>query len=314
MAYCKPTAGEDRKGRGPTDLSGHEHFPEGGHNTEYDHEAFLGKEEAERFDQLTPEEAKERLALIVNKVDKNTDGFVTEEELKEWIRHVSRKYIASDVQRHLSYTDRDKNQEVMWEEYKRGTFGDGPHDPSDIYDKHRQQTYREAEDTDKRRFDAADLNKDGKLNPEEYGIFLHPQEYSHMKEVIVDETLSEMDKNKDGFISVDEYLSDLWPAYHQESAGKEEPDWVGREKKHFKEYRDKDKDGVLNKEELGSWIMPDGYDHVEAEAKHLIYEADIDKDKKLTKDEILKHHDLFAGSQATEFGEYLIKIKQHDEF
>ncbi len=31
------------------------------HNTEYDHEAFLGVEEAKKFDQLTAEESKKRL-------------------------------------------------------------------------------------------------------------------------------------------------------------------------------------------------------------------------------------------------------------
>ena len=72
------------------------------------------------------------------------------------------------------------------------------------------------------------------------------------------------------------HTADLWPAY-QGGGGEEEPDWVEREKRHFKEQRDKDKDGRLNREELGQWIMPDGYDHIEAEAKHLIYEADVDK-------------------------------------
>ncbi len=32
------------------------------HNAEYDHEAFLGKEDAETFDDLDPEESKARLA------------------------------------------------------------------------------------------------------------------------------------------------------------------------------------------------------------------------------------------------------------
>lgn len=42
-------------------LSDQEHYHQDGkHNTEYDHEAFLGKEK-KSFDQLTPEESKERL-------------------------------------------------------------------------------------------------------------------------------------------------------------------------------------------------------------------------------------------------------------
>jgi calumenin len=31
------------------------------HNSQYDHEAFLGEDQAKTFDQLTPEESKRRL-------------------------------------------------------------------------------------------------------------------------------------------------------------------------------------------------------------------------------------------------------------
>jgi hypothetical protein len=31
------------------------------HNPDYDHEAFLGKEEADKFKELTPEQSKEKL-------------------------------------------------------------------------------------------------------------------------------------------------------------------------------------------------------------------------------------------------------------
>lgn len=40
-------------------LSSREH--DDGENFDYDHEAFLGQEEAKSFEQLTPEESKERL-------------------------------------------------------------------------------------------------------------------------------------------------------------------------------------------------------------------------------------------------------------
>ena len=32
-----------------------------------------------------------RRRMIVDKVDKNVDGLVTEEELKDWIQHVSQR-------------------------------------------------------------------------------------------------------------------------------------------------------------------------------------------------------------------------------
>ena len=54
------------------DLSGKEHYHEDGaeHDADYDHEAFLGADEAEEFDHLTPEESQERLAAIVDRIDK----------------------------------------------------------------------------------------------------------------------------------------------------------------------------------------------------------------------------------------------------
>lgn len=55
-------AGVKRKRGVQKDLSDQEHFKEGDvHNVEYDHEAFLGKEEAKTFSELPPVEAKRRL-------------------------------------------------------------------------------------------------------------------------------------------------------------------------------------------------------------------------------------------------------------
>lgn len=59
--YCvhgKPTLRKERVHHDP-ELSRQAH--EDNHSYQYDHEAFLGKEEATTFDQLTPEESKDRL-------------------------------------------------------------------------------------------------------------------------------------------------------------------------------------------------------------------------------------------------------------
>lgn len=53
-----PPDKKDRIHHGP-DLSDSPH--DDSQDFRYDHEAFLGKEEAKTFDQLTPEESKERL-------------------------------------------------------------------------------------------------------------------------------------------------------------------------------------------------------------------------------------------------------------
>lgn len=43
------------------ELSSLPHDMDGRHNDGYDHEAFLGKDEAKRFDDMTPEESKKGL-------------------------------------------------------------------------------------------------------------------------------------------------------------------------------------------------------------------------------------------------------------
>lgn len=47
-------------------LSDESHFVDDEHNPDYDHEAFLGEDEARTFDQLTPEESKDRLRYCMN--------------------------------------------------------------------------------------------------------------------------------------------------------------------------------------------------------------------------------------------------------
>lgn len=64
--------------------------------------------------------------------------------------------------------------------------------------------------------------------------------------------------------------------YNQEGDSTE-PEWVKTEREQFTEFRDKNKDGKMDKEETRDWILPSDYDHAEAEAKHLVYESDADK-------------------------------------
>lgn len=94
-----------------------------------------------------------------------------------------------------------------------------------------------------------------------------------MRSVVVEETLEDIDKDKDGKISLDEYISDMYAADGDDQV----PEWVTREKEQFAAYRDKNKDGYMDRDEIREWIVPHDYDHSEAEAKHLIHESDKNK-------------------------------------
>ena len=267
---------------------------------EYDHEAFLGKEDAQEFNELSPDESKRRLGVIVGKIDNDNDGQVTEEELKKWISFTQSRYIQEDTNKQFAHHDTDGNGVITWDEYKNSAYGMDFGENEENKDEYEKMISR-----DKKRFDTADADGNSECTLDEFRAFLHPEEFDHMKGVVTQETMDEIDKNKDGFVDIDEYVGDM---VHEDG---EEPDWVSSEREQFHEYRDTNKDGKLDLEEVRSWIMPDDYNHAEAEAKHLIYEADDNKDGMLSKDEILGHHDTFVGSQATDWGEAL---KRHDEF
>lgn len=53
------------------------------------------------------------------------------------------------------------------------------------------------------------MNRDEVCSKNEFQSFLHPEEFNHMKDVVLDETLEDIDKDGDGLISLDEYISML---------------------------------------------------------------------------------------------------------
>jgi len=285
------------------DLSDHAHDDSDGHK--YDHEAFLGKEEAKTFDQLSPEESKDRLGKIVERIDIDKDGLVSHAELHHWIKHRQRMYIQENVDKHWKEYDQNKDGKIGWEEYKNTTYGyylDEEFD--DVDDK---VSYKAMLKRDERRFRMADRDGDLIATREEFTAFLHPEDYDHMKHIIVQETMEDIDKDGDGRINLGEYIGDMYSP----EEGENEPDWVQTERKHFSEIRDENKDGYLDAAEVSQWILPGEIDHADNEAKHLILETDTNKDDKISKKEILANWSMFVGSQATNYGEDL--TRKHDE-
>ena len=57
----------------------------------------------------------------------------------------------------------------------------------------------------------------------------------------------------------------------------DEPEWLQEERETFKNTLDKDKDGQLNRQEVIDWVIPEYYESIETETRHLISQADGDK-------------------------------------
>lgn len=276
------------------------HFAQG-HNEEVDHEAFLGSDMSHSFDSLTPQESKKRLLLLLPKVDTNKDLTITEAELGVWVRSQIMDYVKRDAQKALPHDDINKDGLVSWAEYVTSTYGEVYLDEK-LAPEDDDSNYVSFVKRDKVRFDMADADKDSILNFEEFSAFQHPEEFKYMSDIVTEETLEDMDEDKDGRISLREYIGDF---LEEEEGEEEDNEWLEQEKSSFINKKDKNKDGYLDRAELAEWVIPQDMLAHEDEAKHLIKAADDDKDGSLSYDEVLNNYNVFVGSQATDYGRSL---------
>ncbi|KAJ8347333.1 hypothetical protein SKAU_G00287340 [Synaphobranchus kaupii] len=240
---------------------------------------------------------------IVDRIDTDGDGHVSHGELHQWIKHRQTRYIQDDVDKQWKEFDFNNDGHVSWQEYKNKTYGYFLDEKfGDVKDSYSSMMTR-----DERRFKVADRNADGRATKEEMTAFLHPELYDHMKDIVVKETIEDIDLNGDGLINLEEYIGDMFTS----EDGETEPEWVTTEKKQFVEFRDLNKDGALDASEVAMWILPGEIDHADNEARHLIHETDRDKDGRLSLSEILDKMEFLSGSSITDYGDLM--TKPHDE-
>nr|XP_043882903.1 reticulocalbin-2 isoform X2 [Solea senegalensis] len=253
--------------------SSHNHLHHGGltgqeHLSEHDMNVLLGDEDTEEIKKLSPAEQKEKLIEIVKKIDTNADNLLSVEEITLWIQHVYRKYALDDAVERFAEFDLDKDGIVTWQEYNTITHGQLVH------------------------FDDSTVMED-------------PEQESLRQDFVIEDVLSEYDTDKDGFISLSEFIGDVRGDDNTPSQ------WEIEETVRFKELYDQDKDGKLNREEQLRWVAPNSHGSAREEALHLIKEMDIDGDGQLSLDEVLKNQETFMNSEVTDYGRHL--HVSHDE-
>uniref|UniRef100_A0A183BU04 Reticulocalbin-3 n=1 Tax=Globodera pallida TaxID=36090 RepID=A0A183BU04_GLOPA len=280
------------------------HMNMGKHNVEMDHKAILGSEKsAHEFDELPTEESKKRLRVLAKRMDRDKDGFVTMEELADWVKNSLMTLDQEETKERFDEIDEDKDGVITWTEYTQEAFGvsDSGDEPQKLLtDPDDMKLFEE----DRRYFAAADLDKDSKLTLEEFGAFQNPEHSEHMHQTLI-EARRFLNMNKDGMIELGEFMGDM--AHEQPQS-----EWYQTEKTRFREEYDKDGDGFLNADELRAWLIPDLSQTAKQEAEHLIENADSDKDGRLSIDEVVEAYKTFVGSEATNYGEHLMSIR-HDE-
>jgi hypothetical protein len=59
---------------------------------------------------------------LFDRIDKDHNGTVTQQELKDWIKSVQTRYITDDVERQWTQMNNDSNNEISWDEYDKTTY------------------------------------------------------------------------------------------------------------------------------------------------------------------------------------------------
>ncbi|XP_064478069.1 calumenin-A-like [Ornithodoros turicata] len=263
-----------------------------------------------------PELVKKHLEkLFDEELDTDKDRYVTSAELRAYLKLFHSKLVYDNIDKQWLYFDKEMNEVepgkkvLKWESYSKITF------PEKDLDEPGEDgtTARQMQERTERRWKMADANGDGALDKAEFKNFLHPEEDEKARHVVVIEATELMDNDKNGDVSLAEYMTHLKKVSGPEK-GKEAA-WEQAQQSHFSTYLDKDKDGVLNESEMKDWVLPT-HDREEGEAWRLISVGDANQDTKLTKEEVTAVPDYFMGILPHEFWQqegHAGSVK-HDEF
>lgn len=161
----------------------------------------------------------------MDRIDSDGDGYITTDELNAWIKRVQKRYVYENVAKVWSDYDLDKDNKISWDEYKQATYGyylgesrnlinlGHPKyqwkcrglikkvkefssgflrrfelfsaNPEEFEDATDQFSFKKMLPRDERRFRTADLNGDLAAERDEFTAFLHPEEFDHMKDIVV---------------------------------------------------------------------------------------------------------------------------------
>jgi len=281
---------------------------------------------------LEDDELQSRLRKLVVRMDHNRDGYVDQEELTRWcmgaVYGLEAENISMEFHSHIhigrgGFPDEFAAKKeagdytVNWKEYVFANWNihvdeddhvAKPKSKSEdqiLKFNQRNNEYNKMYNRDRARFDAADIDHDGKLTEEEFVYFKNPLKNEEIKASVLAEALNSVDTDGDGKISLQEYLKD----WHQTPTNIDE-EFMELETDRFKDEYDRDSNGFIEADELIFWLSPDNTEIAIDEAEHLIDMCDEDEDERLTPDEIVDNHDLWVDSDATEYG---AQLRHYDE-
>ncbi|CAE8586498.1 unnamed protein product [Polarella glacialis] len=238
---------------------------------------------------LEPNEAVEQDSLTQDQfnkmhglVDSNKDGKISLEELLKF-SEATRKVIAGkDIMNVIEELDTNKDGQLSIQEIMATDDVEGEGDE----DQKLEAANRV--DDEKRRFQIADVNRDGQLDQQELPALFYPETSDEMLNVVAESSLKSKDKDGDGLLT----LMEFWEG---DVAGSEDNTVADEEQAEFKAL-DKDGSGKLDVEELKAWES--GRHHTEDAMRQLIRHTDKDGDAHITAAELGDARESISGTDA----------------
>lgn len=162
------------------------------------------------------------------------------------------------------------------------------------------------------RWKLADENGDTLLTKEEFKHLLHPDEgHEELQALFVREATEDMDLDKNGKISLNEFMKHLKVLASDQE--RDDQGWMASQQENFGRFLDKNKDGLLDGDEIKDWLIPSKSKKFEAEAKRLFDIGDKNEDYKLTNVEILDQYEHFVSLLPPEYWQQQQQITLTDD-
>lgn len=183
------------------------------------------------------------------KIDANKDGKVSRKEAEEYF---AAKGQLIDLDALWKDEDKDKDGFISWTEFS-GPKGDGPPPPPQKKKPKAKSTTKQEKEVDEL-IAAMDTDKDRRVSKSEMRNF-----FTSKGEVMTDELWEGFDTNKDGFVSRTDLLVPI-NTQQKKKREKAKPELSSQQEKDAAafELMDTDKDGKINKEELGAFFKSAG--------------------------------------------------------
>lgn len=175
--------------------------------------------------QPSKEDIGKMLKEVVTLIDKNADSLINVDELKVWLDKMHEDMVNENLNQQWVYYNPEvqevhswdkynpeQKETISWEHYVNLTYTD------DVIKAATDSEFNvESDDPDfksylimfkraEKRWKAADANNDNVLVKDEFKNFIHPEESESTKHIYVDEAMEDMDTDKNGEISLAEYV------------------------------------------------------------------------------------------------------------